>query len=349
MKNPPTHTYKNKCLNRFSNLGFSLIELMISLALGLIIVGVIIGVFLGTSQTYRTQDAMSQIQESGRFAIELLSRDIRQIGFRGACMPEASINSLLDTNNAIFDFDLGSLNGWHQSAGTYAAIMNNYVPQTDTLLIKNAESMDVKPSGNTPANAGTVNLNGSSGIPKGQIVIISDIESCDIFQNTANDNANTLTRGAASMNPGNINPSNNLSKQYDSNAQLFTFNSSIYYVGESTATPGENALRRISYRLGVPDDQELIVGVEDFRVRYGVDNTNDGQINEYVNAAVIQTNNDWENVKSIRIYLVIGSPNSDNVVDNNQQLSFDGGVWNAPDRRMYQVFSSTIGIRNRLN
>lgn len=334
--------------------GFSLIELMIAMVLGFIIIGAVIAVFLGTSQTYRTQEAMSQVQETGRFATEILTRDIRQIGFRGACLPDATINNLLDTdinNELTYDFATGALAGWHQTAGPYAANMTGYVPNTDTLLIKKVTNLDVRPNGNTPFNAANINLDGASGIERSQIVVISDAEACDIFQNTANTNATTISRGAASMNPGNLNPNNNntLSKSYEADAQLFRFESRVYYLGASSTIQGQTALRRIDFGTGNANDQEIVTGVADFRVRYGIDTDGNQRINQYVNAATVTAGNNWENVLAVRIYVIAGSPNSDNVTDNNQQLTLDGGVWNAPDQRLYQVFSSTIAIRNRLN
>ncbi|AKJ96383.1 hypothetical protein TVD_01435 [Thioalkalivibrio versutus] len=336
--------------------GLTLVELMIAMVLGILLIGAVISVFVGTSQTYRTQEAMSKVQESGRFAIELLTRDIRQVGFRGACTPSATVESLLNPSgtgydDAVLEFETGSLRGWHQEAGPHDTNMTGYVNGTDTILIKKASSMDARPNGNTPSNAATVNLNGPSGIARGQLVILSDAESCDIFQNTANDNASTVTRGAAGgpgMNPGNVTPNNNnqLSKSYDQNAEMFRFESRIYYVGASAASPGQQSLRRLDFGLGSPRDQELVTGVEDFRVRYGEDTNNDGRINEFRNAGDV---NDWEAVRAVRINIITNSTNTENVVETPQQLAIEGTAWTATDRRLYQVFSSTIGLRNRLD
>ncbi|WP_232196948.1 PilW family protein [Thioalkalivibrio sp. ALJ24] len=325
---------------------------MIALVLGILLIGAVISVFIGTSQTYRTQEAMSKVQETGRFATEILARDIRQTGLRGACMPGAEINSLLDSSDSeyddqIHDFGTGALMGWHQEPpGEYSDDMINYVGGTDVLLLKKASSMDVSPSGNTPANAATVNLDGPSGVAREQLVVISDAEACDVFQNTANSNANTITRGAAAMDPGNLNPGlNDLSKQFDENAELFRFESRLYYVGRSDST-GQKALRRLDFGLGTARDEELVTGVEDFRVRYGVDTSDDRRVNQFVTADNVS---DWEDVRAIRIILIAKSADTENVVDAPQELAVDGGTWTADDRRLYQVFTSTTGLRNRLD
>ena len=72
---------KNKQRYQHQQGGFSLIELMIALVLGLVIVGAVINAFLSMSQTYKVQDALSRSQESGRFALELVSQELRMAGF----------------------------------------------------------------------------------------------------------------------------------------------------------------------------------------------------------------------------------------------------------------------------
>lgn len=67
---------------RSAERGFSLIELMISMVLGLILITGVINLFLASSQTYRLQDAMFRVQESGRFALDFVLRDLRSAGFQ---------------------------------------------------------------------------------------------------------------------------------------------------------------------------------------------------------------------------------------------------------------------------
>ncbi|MCB1986528.1 MAG: PilW family protein [Burkholderiales bacterium] len=68
--------YKN-----FGQSGFTLIEMMIALTLGLVIMLVIGTVFVSSSQTFRAQEDNARIQESGRFALEIIGRSIKQAGY----------------------------------------------------------------------------------------------------------------------------------------------------------------------------------------------------------------------------------------------------------------------------
>lgn len=60
--------------------GFTLIELMISMALGLVLLLVIGTVFVSSRQSFREQEDNARIQESGRFALEIIGRSIKQAG-----------------------------------------------------------------------------------------------------------------------------------------------------------------------------------------------------------------------------------------------------------------------------
>jgi type II secretory pathway component PulJ len=61
--------------------GFSVIELMIATLLGIFIIGGIIGIFLSSSNNYRLQSALAQVQEKGRFALRKMRIDIQKAGY----------------------------------------------------------------------------------------------------------------------------------------------------------------------------------------------------------------------------------------------------------------------------
>jgi type IV pilus assembly protein PilW len=68
---------QNACAQR----GFTLVELMIALTISLILLLVIGTVFSSSRQAFRVQEDNARIQESGRFALEILGRSIKQAGY----------------------------------------------------------------------------------------------------------------------------------------------------------------------------------------------------------------------------------------------------------------------------
>lgn len=62
--------------------GVGLVEVMISLVIGLMLLGALAYFFLGSQQMNRTHDDLARMQESGRNAMEILGKAIRQAGYR---------------------------------------------------------------------------------------------------------------------------------------------------------------------------------------------------------------------------------------------------------------------------
>ncbi|WP_340680657.1 PilW family protein [Paraglaciecola sp.] len=74
--------------------GFSLVELMITLALGLIISGALIQIMVGNNITERLNQAVASVQESGRFIISRLRNDLLMTGRYDILAPALNRNGV---------------------------------------------------------------------------------------------------------------------------------------------------------------------------------------------------------------------------------------------------------------
>jgi type IV pilus assembly protein PilW len=77
-------TYRHNRLRHFTEAresGFTLLELLIAVLLALIVVLVVGGVFLANVNTFRFTDDYSRLQENARFAMQTLTRVVRQAGY----------------------------------------------------------------------------------------------------------------------------------------------------------------------------------------------------------------------------------------------------------------------------
>lgn len=63
--------------------GFSLVELMLAMALGLFLLAGLIQICASVKTTYRLQTALARIQENGRFTVHFLNQNIRLAGYAG--------------------------------------------------------------------------------------------------------------------------------------------------------------------------------------------------------------------------------------------------------------------------
>lgn len=66
--------------------GFSLVEMLVALALGLLVTLAAVGLFTTNQRTFQLQMALSEVQESGRFTLDYLARDLRRTGLPGPDM-----------------------------------------------------------------------------------------------------------------------------------------------------------------------------------------------------------------------------------------------------------------------
>lgn len=62
--------------------GYSLVELLVGLLLGAFLTAGVVEIFTSLSKDYQMRDSMSRMQEDGRYAIEVMSREIRHAGYR---------------------------------------------------------------------------------------------------------------------------------------------------------------------------------------------------------------------------------------------------------------------------
>jgi type IV pilus assembly protein PilW len=67
---------------RWHEAGLSLPELMVALAIGMLLVLASISLLMAVRSAYLLHDDRARMEESGRFALELISRAVRQAGYR---------------------------------------------------------------------------------------------------------------------------------------------------------------------------------------------------------------------------------------------------------------------------
>src|ERR671936_2509552 len=63
--------------------GFSLVELMVALTIGLLLLTALATIFANSSRMQREVTLSAQQIENGRYAIDLVSEDVRHAGFWG--------------------------------------------------------------------------------------------------------------------------------------------------------------------------------------------------------------------------------------------------------------------------
>lgn len=344
--------------------GVTLVELMIALVLGLIIAAGISQIFVSSQKTYRITEEQSRLQESARFSFEFLSRNFREAGYSGCrAVEQLNIQVLANApipsyseNNIVSGSEATSSTLW--SPALNSDIENDVIAETDTLSIQKGGSCGATLVGNlSSANANIqVLAPNSCNISSGDVLMLTDCEDAHIFRATNTPNGTSLQTiaHAASQNTGThfcLNQSgvgtgscgSGNSKLYGADAELLVFTSLTYYIG--TGAGGENAL--FVYDSTSTSKTELVEGVEDMQVQYGVDTDDNDIPDDYQTADAIETANNWNKVISAEVSLLLRTQ-KDNLTTANQTFSYNGTTTNATDKRLYHIYTTVITIRNRV-
>jgi type IV pilus assembly protein PilW len=121
-----TRLIMQKLQPRGSQRGMGLVELMISMVIGLILLGTLVYFYLGSRQISRTHDDLSRMEESGRNAMEIIGKAVRQAGFR------------LDVSKALYvnpANNVGAMIGTDGGGAAFGAAGSATAP-SDTLTIR---------------------------------------------------------------------------------------------------------------------------------------------------------------------------------------------------------------------
>ena len=210
----------------------------------------------------------------------------------------------------------------------------------------------------------------SSTLFRGDIVIISNCKSGDIFQVT-NDPGSTgslqvnYNTGGAQGPPGNS--TSTLSRQYSDEPEggaLFRPRQQRYYLSEvggdrELVTDGVNVTGGTANVGSFSAQQALVGDVRDFQLQFGRDTSGNGQINVWEDPLGLNAagNLQADEAIAVRMSLLIRSPR-DNLTDGGQTYCYPGwldcegtpGLLSAAaagDTFLYRVYTTTVSLRNR--
>jgi prepilin-type N-terminal cleavage/methylation domain-containing protein len=117
------HTINNKMP---ANNGFTLLELLVAVVIGSLVIAAVGGLFLVNTNTFKTVDDSSRLQENGRFALQTIARAVHQAGYA-----PVDVQQLVSNGKDAFPSNLDGITG-----ATVIAGRNGVGPNaSDTLTI----------------------------------------------------------------------------------------------------------------------------------------------------------------------------------------------------------------------
>tara|TARA_R110000868_G_scaffold159_3_gene1743 strand:+ start:128835 stop:129956 length:1122 start_codon:yes stop_codon:yes gene_type:complete len=354
--------------------GLSLIELLVSMAIALVIFAGVIEVMLDNKSKFLLSDQLSIIQENARFTVEEIGYDLRMAGYKG-CSGSANVANALNGSTGSGLYNGFGVEGWDSSEGSAAfpaefrgglwTFNDANKTDPDAFTIKRAGGESNLSVTDHTAPSAVIDVAGSHGLGAGRIMVTAtpDCSQVAIFQFTGNNPIQVGHNTGNSVSPGNC--SGQLFGSYDCTApptnppasngklpngsQVMEFVANSFYIGQSSIDPTIPSLYKEEFNDAAggtftTSAVELVVGVENMQVLYGVDTDADGQANRYVTANAITGVAPllWSGVVSARVSLLFRSLN--NVWGSDTTFSFEGEDYT--DRFARQRVTTTIQLRN---
>ncbi len=309
-------------MTRRKNAGFSLVELMIALLLGLFIIGGVISVFLSSRVAYQQNENLGRMQENGRYAFEILGRDLREAAGIpcGSNVPTANV-----LNNAATNWWSNWSDGIHGYEGTetlpakaIGTATTERITGTDAVMIHSStQGNAVVITDHDPAAAQFKVNTTAHGLVDGDVVLACDYKQAAIFQITSASSSNvTLVHNTGnSVAPGNCSKGLGYPTVCTTNGTAYTFENrglitklfaKAWYVGVNPR--GGRSLYQISLTRSGSNaatvTEEVVEGVTDLQIQYLAKDGSGNLPVSYVDASSVT---DWTLVVGARIVFTLQS------------------------------------------
>jgi type IV pilus assembly protein PilW len=326
--------------------GFTLIELLIAMVLGLVIVGSVMAVMLANKNSYRTNEGLSQVQESARTAYELLAHDMRQTDGNGCGSSARTANVL--TAGALWWQNWFGINGYDSTqvdpAVAIGTAVGERVAGTDSISVESMDGAGLAVALHSPA---TFRLDINPATPAdfvpGDIMVVCDFDHTTIFQATAGTGPDVVFHNNGIGTPP-VNCSRGLGfptscataagnvYTFPRNAQLGRLVAVDWYIGNNgrTGEGGRSLYRRRLGAGGVELTEEVVAGVTDMQMQFRA-NASDVI---FADASLVP---DWSAISSVLIQITAQS--------SDTNVTTSPGVNTG---RVQRTFNYLISLRNRL-
>ncbi|WP_455220178.1 PilW family protein [Kaarinaea lacus] len=311
--------------------GLTLVEIMVAITISLILLAGVVKIFQSAKQSYNIQQALSRIQENARLMTDVMIRDITTSGYLG-CLGSTNevVNTLQDQTT---NYDFATAIEGNEGNGNPDSIIIRRVSEATAIPV--SEPMASLQSSLT-LDASHMNYDS---LQQWDVVTVSDCAGAAVFMITNDPDTDGVIEHAANVaatggaNTGQSNSTDDLQRIFGSHSAS---TAKIYRVGTTSYQVQPSSSGRPTSSLFVTPGGELVEGVEDLQIQYGLGSTppnaNTPAIAEqYVDADQVT---DWNDVVSIRLTFVINSV--DMVVNPG-----DG------DGLLRKTFTSTVRLRNR--
>lgn len=318
--------------------GFTMVELLVALALGLMLSAGIVNIYLQNKQNYVQDEELARMQENARYAMGLLKRELTMAGFVAGIGDYSGI----DTADLGAGNDCVGSGQWAINVqGDIFELINNF---STSFATRNGTTWNCLTAAEIQTGSDIISVKRTADRPTledGSFTGTLTAADQEQWYLRAFDNNSTL-----SWNYVDAGGSITADVSAGNGVDYWEYYSQIFYLRNFSRTAGDGIPTLCIERLiasGMTTDC-LVEGIEDMQIEVGVD-TNDDSVPDFFDpnptAAEIQE------AVVVRIYLLVRSVEDISNYTNDKTYTLGSkNIAAKNDGFMRRVFSTTVQMRN---
>jgi len=311
--------------------GLSLIELMVGMTIALIMLVLLSALLTNNTQARTELDQTMQQVENGRYAIQMMTSELRHAGYYGEgssfgkvplAMPDPCSTVLAEQKAAL----PLAIQGFSQPGASPLACLSavNFKAGTDVLVVRRAMTNDATAAGLDPA-----------------LPYVQSLGTSFVFDSGTDPTVFSLTTKAGA--PAAIHP----------------YTVQIYFISpcsrpaagaDCTGASDDGGyprptLKRLELTTAGWVTTSLVEGIEQMVVEYGIDSNQDGSADVYKSEAADIT--EWSNVVSVRLHLLARNTRQSGNYQDEKRYNLGPVVFGPTnDRYKRHAYSEVVRLMN---
>jgi len=325
--------------------GHTLLELMLALSLGFFILTASLSFYQSTQKTQKIQKVIATARENAKFAFDLIRADIQMAGFYGCITPIADrrVISTLNTPDAfkwnflqaVFASEYSTSKEWNPPLDT--SLTNADVYQGDVLTLRYADRQEFNVAEHNN-NTALLKTTAKNNLRRYDYGLVSDCLSGSIFQKTNSTTGSFSIQHDTDAVPNKYagNATEDLGYTFTTQANVRRLYSISYYIAKKTGR-----IPALYRKDGARRAEEVISGIAEMRLSFGVDRDKNGVVDIYLSAAQIHAANYWKNIVLINL-TIIAKAYKARVITGNEVALYNNGT------EIQYKLQANIALRNHL-
>ena len=320
--------------------GFTLVEMMVALFIGGLVLGGVMFTYISMKVTTRDTMTIGELQETGRLALNIMQRDIEQIGFWGTYYEDS-----FSVDNTVIDSSASNPSGDCTQGLNNKSFPDNTVNSNFRLVYA------IESTGGAQLNC-IADSNENTDILQVKFLEGLEIDPADTSMNNDDNYYFIAEQEWGEFTRGPANPAN-------PNATVWRYRHHVYYIDEQTYQLNGKDLtipvlmrKRLTPKGGM-FTETIMEGVENMRFLFGLDTNADARVDTYRDATSMTAAN-WEDrraILTVQVFILVRALQPDpglKQLNQTYTLGEDANqrVLEFNDQFRRALFTTTIRLNN---